>query len=170
MPGHSRERVLRSAIIGSVRGVLACCRDWWRSVPPSALHIWAGKSETQGVHGYRRGCLALGRASPPSPTGVSRRRSHLCACATPLRQGSILKPREVRTLRRTGKDCLTFIPFLVILILPLTPGETLPRPGIDPGGRPRGVAVVEREAMARFSRQFEGRSSLSRPVLVSRQC
>ncbi|CAN0063178.1 unnamed protein product, partial [Choristocarpus tenellus] len=35
--------------------------------------------------------------------------------------GSTLKPREVRTLRRTGKDCLTFIPFIVILIIPLTP-------------------------------------------------
>ncbi|CAM9176810.1 unnamed protein product [Scytosiphon promiscuus] len=36
-------------------------------------------------------------------------------------QGSILKPREVRTLRRTAKDCLTFIPFVIILIFPLTP-------------------------------------------------
>eukprot|EP00752_Nemacystus_decipiens_P004120 g3769.t1 len=36
-------------------------------------------------------------------------------------QGSILKPREVRTLRRTAKDCVTFIPFVIILILPLTP-------------------------------------------------
>ncbi|CAM9276618.1 unnamed protein product [Ascophyllum nodosum] len=36
-------------------------------------------------------------------------------------QGSILKPREVRTLRRTAKDCVTFIPFVVILIFPLTP-------------------------------------------------
>ncbi|CAN0125020.1 unnamed protein product, partial [Hapterophycus canaliculatus] len=36
-------------------------------------------------------------------------------------QGSILKPREVRTLRRTAKDCLTFIPFVIILIVPLTP-------------------------------------------------
>lgn len=36
-------------------------------------------------------------------------------------QGSILKPREVRTIRRTAKDCVTFIPFVIILILPLTP-------------------------------------------------
>jgi len=32
-----------------------------------------------------------------------------------------LKPREVRTLRRTFKDLLTFIPFVIILIIPLTP-------------------------------------------------
>ncbi|CAN0502734.1 unnamed protein product, partial [Ectocarpus sp. 12 AP-2014] len=36
-------------------------------------------------------------------------------------QGSILNPREVRTLRRTAKDCVTFIPFVIILIFPLTP-------------------------------------------------
>ncbi|CAM9675834.1 unnamed protein product [Ectocarpus sp. 6 AP-2014] len=36
-------------------------------------------------------------------------------------QGSILNPREVRTLRRTAKDCVTFIPFVIILIVPLTP-------------------------------------------------
>lgn len=42
-------------------------------------------------------------------------------CGT--RQGSILKPREVRTIRRTAKDCVTFIPFVIILILPLTPGK-----------------------------------------------
>lgn len=36
-------------------------------------------------------------------------------------QGYTLKPREVRTLRRTFKDILTFIPFIIILIIPLTP-------------------------------------------------
>jgi hypothetical protein len=36
-------------------------------------------------------------------------------------QGYILKPREVRTLRRTVKDFFTFIPFVIILIIPLTP-------------------------------------------------
>lgn len=30
-------------------------------------------------------------------------------------------PREVRTLRRTGKDLLTLIPFTIVLIAPLTP-------------------------------------------------
>jgi hypothetical protein len=35
--------------------------------------------------------------------------------------GYTLSPREVRTLRRTGRDVLTLIPFTVILILPLTP-------------------------------------------------
>ncbi|GAB4813221.1 hypothetical protein N2152v2_000267 [Parachlorella kessleri] len=35
--------------------------------------------------------------------------------------GSTLKPREVQALRRTFKDLLTFVPFTVILIAPLTP-------------------------------------------------
>ncbi|GKY92422.1 hypothetical protein MPSEU_000212800 [Mayamaea pseudoterrestris] len=36
-------------------------------------------------------------------------------------QGYTLKPREVRTLRRTFKDVITFIPFVIILIIPLSP-------------------------------------------------
>jgi len=36
-------------------------------------------------------------------------------------QGYTLKPREVRTLRRTFKDILTFIPVVIILIIPLSP-------------------------------------------------
>jgi LETM1-like protein len=35
--------------------------------------------------------------------------------------GTTLKPREVNTIRRTGKDLLTLIPFTIILIVPLTP-------------------------------------------------
>eukprot|EP00168_Porphyra_purpurea_P005978 TRINITY_DN1717_c0_g1_i7.p1 TRINITY_DN1717_c0_g1~~TRINITY_DN1717_c0_g1_i7.p1 ORF type:complete len:241 (-),score=122.50 TRINITY_DN1717_c0_g1_i7:167-889(-) len=35
--------------------------------------------------------------------------------------GRTLLPREVRTLRRTGRDLLTVIPFAIILIAPLTP-------------------------------------------------
>mmetsp|Transcript_16411 Transcript_16411/g.35532 ORF Transcript_16411/g.35532 Transcript_16411/m.35532 type:complete len:210 (-) Transcript_16411:79-708(-) len=36
-------------------------------------------------------------------------------------QGYTLKPREVRTLRRTFKDTITFIPVVIILIIPLSP-------------------------------------------------
>lgn len=36
-------------------------------------------------------------------------------------KGYTLKPREVRTLRRTFKDIITFIPVVVILIIPLSP-------------------------------------------------
>uniref|UniRef100_A0A7S1XD73 Letm1 RBD domain-containing protein n=1 Tax=Compsopogon caeruleus TaxID=31354 RepID=A0A7S1XD73_9RHOD len=35
--------------------------------------------------------------------------------------GSVLTPREVRTLRRTARDLITLVPFTVILIAPLTP-------------------------------------------------
>lgn len=36
-------------------------------------------------------------------------------------QGYTLEPREVRTLRRTFKDIITFIPVVIIWIIPLTP-------------------------------------------------
>uniref|UniRef100_A0A7S2P2A4 Letm1 RBD domain-containing protein n=2 Tax=Leptocylindrus danicus TaxID=163516 RepID=A0A7S2P2A4_9STRA len=36
-------------------------------------------------------------------------------------KGYTLKPREVRTLRRTFKDIITFIPVVIILIIPLSP-------------------------------------------------
>lgn len=36
-------------------------------------------------------------------------------------EGYNLKPREVRTIRRTVKDLLTFIPTVIILIIPLSP-------------------------------------------------
>lgn len=35
--------------------------------------------------------------------------------------GYTLQPREVRTIQRTAKDIATFIPFMIILIIPLTP-------------------------------------------------
>lgn len=44
--------------------------------------------------------------------------THLpCLCAA----GQTLKPREVQALRRTARDLLTFVPFAIILIAPLTP-------------------------------------------------
>lgn len=36
-------------------------------------------------------------------------------------QGYTLKPREVRNIRRTFKDVITFIPFVIILLIPLSP-------------------------------------------------
>eukprot|EP00899_Mesostigma_viride_P012206 jgi/Mesvir1/20987/Mv08050-RA.2 len=36
-------------------------------------------------------------------------------------QGYTLKPREVKSLRRTFRDLATLIPFIIILVLPLTP-------------------------------------------------
>mmetsp|Transcript_69105 Transcript_69105/g.184151 ORF Transcript_69105/g.184151 Transcript_69105/m.184151 type:complete len:246 (-) Transcript_69105:64-801(-) len=35
--------------------------------------------------------------------------------------GKTLQPREARTLRRTGKDLVTLLPFIIILLAPLTP-------------------------------------------------
>lgn len=36
-------------------------------------------------------------------------------------QGYTLKPREVNSVRRVGKDILTLVPFTIILIIPLSP-------------------------------------------------
>ena len=36
-------------------------------------------------------------------------------------QGYTLRPREVKLLRRIAKDMFTIIPFVIILIIPLTP-------------------------------------------------
>jgi hypothetical protein len=35
--------------------------------------------------------------------------------------GGTLKPREVAALRRTARDVFSFIPFVIILIVPITP-------------------------------------------------
>ena len=35
--------------------------------------------------------------------------------------GSTLRPREVQTIRRTTVDIFAFVPFVIILIIPLTP-------------------------------------------------
>ena len=35
--------------------------------------------------------------------------------------GGTLKPREVAALRRTTRDVFSFVPFVIILIIPLTP-------------------------------------------------
>ena len=41
--------------------------------------------------------------------------------AAALPPGQTLRPREVRTLRRTTKDIATFVPVVIILIIPLSP-------------------------------------------------
>ena len=38
-----------------------------------------------------------------------------------LHTGTTLKPREVAAIRRTVMDVLTFVPFAIILIAPITP-------------------------------------------------
>jgi LETM1-like protein len=57
--------------------------------------------------------------------------------------GSTLKPREVNTVRRTGKDLLTLVPFTVILLIPLSPvGHVLVFSFIQVSGWIRGLCVV----------------------------
>jgi hypothetical protein len=70
----------------------------------------AGGKVTDGAEFLSRGVRLLGEDVSGSLTLFSRTLS-----------GSTLKPREVQTLRRTSRDLLTFIPFIVILIAPITP-------------------------------------------------
>lgn len=50
---------------------------------------------------------------------------HLSSCSLSLSHlpcaGGTLKPRETQALWRTLRDLLTFIPFAIILIIPMTP-------------------------------------------------
>jgi hypothetical protein len=45
----------------------------------------------------------------------------LIPCLPLYLPGGTLKPREVSALRRTTRDLLAFLPFTIILIIPLTP-------------------------------------------------
>jgi hypothetical protein len=60
--------------------------------------------------------------------------------------GSTLRPREVQTIRRTALDIFTFVPFIIILIIPLTPvGHVLI------------FSFIQRYFPALFPSQFSGR-------------
>ena len=60
--------------------------------------------------------------------------------------GSTLRPREVQTIRRTTLDIFTFVPFIIILIIPLTPvGHVLI------------FSFIQRYFPALFPSQFSGR-------------
>ena len=60
----------------------------------------------------------LSSTAPTLPFCVLERFAHLPNLHA---AGQTLKPREVQALRRTARDLLTFIPFAIILIAPLTP-------------------------------------------------
>lgn len=69
---------------------------WWQT---PIVHLWVSQQALLLI-----ACKADSRTHPP-----------------PQPAGGTLKPREVQALRRTFRDVLTFIPFTIILILPLTP-------------------------------------------------
>lgn len=78
-----------------------------------AIKIWATdliEQSMTGVGFYGKGCQLLWNDVVFSTSLIGR-----------ALQGYTLKPREVRTLRRTFKDVVTFIPVVIILIIPLTP-------------------------------------------------
>jgi len=69
-------------------------------------------------------------------------------------RGGTLKPREVQALRRSVRDMLTFIPFTIILIIPLSPiGHVLVFGFIQryfPGLYPSQFTVRRQEIMKRY--------------------
>lgn len=68
------------------------------------------ETSREGVAFYVKGCKLLS--------------NDVVFCSRLLQRavgGYTLRPREVRTLRRTLRDIVTFVPFVIILIIPLTP-------------------------------------------------
>ena len=83
------------------------------SINPESIKKWLEdltETSKNGLVFYGKGCKLLYNDCVYSLTLLSK-----------ALQGVTLKSREVRTLRRTFKDIVTFIPFVIILIIPLTP-------------------------------------------------
>eukprot|EP00871_Galdieria_phlegrea_P001910 jgi/Galph1/271/GphlegSOOS_G5065.1 len=77
----------------------------WNRLQTYFGDIW--KKSKEGLEFYTRGTKLLG--------------GDIMYATKRAVSGYTLSPREVRTLRRTGRDLLTLLPFTLILILPLTP-------------------------------------------------
>ncbi|EME26684.1 hypothetical protein Gasu2_00300 [Galdieria sulphuraria] len=80
----------------------------WNKLQTYFVDVW--RKSKQGFEFYSRGTKLLG--------------GDIIYAVKLIRRavfGYTLSPREVRTLRRTGRDLLTLFPFTFILILPLTP-------------------------------------------------
>ncbi|GJQ15432.1 hypothetical protein GpartN1_g7223.t1 [Galdieria partita] len=80
----------------------------WNKLQMYFVDVW--RKSKQGFEFYSRGTKLLG--------------GDIIYAVRLIRRavfGYTLSPREVRTLRRTGRDLLTLVPFTFILILPLTP-------------------------------------------------
>jgi hypothetical protein len=75
-------------------------------------------------------------------------------CTSPRHSASPPSPRQVTALRRTARDLLTFIPFIIILIVPITPlGHVLVFGFIQryfPGFFPSQFTNRRQEIMARY--------------------
>ena len=69
-----------------------------------------GSKVSEGAEFVGRGVRLLGEDVSNSASLFSR-----------VLLGTTLKPREVQALRRTSRDVLTFVPFIIILVAPITP-------------------------------------------------
>ena len=129
-------------VLFGVRGVKLLFSDigsagklFWRAVRGESRRACRGLFPGGGV-GDAAAAEAGARAHACS-LGLGRRRScRRCPACCPARTlppavlpracavgpaGGTLKPREVQALRRTVRDLLAFVPFTIILIIPLTP-------------------------------------------------
>lgn len=77
--------------------------------------------------------------------------------------GGTLKPREVAALRRTARDIFSFVPFVIILIIPLTPlGHVLVFGFIQryfPGFFPSQFTNQRQDMMMRWAAMRSGQDS-----------
>lgn len=76
--------------------------------------------------------------------------------------GQTLSEREARILQRTARDLLTFIPFVVILIIPLSP------PGCARGTAPAPLRRAGREGQASAARAGSARAPALTPPSLAR--
>jgi hypothetical protein len=102
-----------------------CCGGW-------CCWGWGWRARLRGGGGgvlqqAEPSCLHRRSATSPAPTRPHPRPHAPAHTPRPRRPparppaGNTLKAREVTALRRTARDLLTFIPFTIILIVPLTP-------------------------------------------------
>lgn len=84
--------------------------------------------------------------------------------------GGTLKPREVTALRRTARDMLSFVPFTIILVAPLTPvGHVLIFGFLQryfPGFFPSQFSTRRQEIMVRYESLQRQLNEVQEQVIV----
>lgn len=112
------------------------------SLSPQVIGERVSRTTTESLHKAQEAAEFMGR-------GVKMLGGDISASARFFGRavmGSTLRPREVQTIRRTTLDIFTFVPFVIILIIPLTPvGHVLI------------FSFIQRYFPALFPSQFSGR-------------
>ena len=128
--------------IPDLKSRLGIADDGLTSLSPEVIGERVGQSMRESVDKAKEGGEFMGRGVKMlfSDIGASARFFGRAA------MGSTLRPREVQTIRRTTLDIFTFMPFVIILIIPLTPvGHVLI------------FSFIQKYFPALFPSQFSGR-------------